>query len=348
MKLALITTTINVPRVLSLYRAHDAHIPFFVAADEKTPDEAYAFCADLGNCEIYTPERQSEFGYECSDHIGWNSIGRRNIALLEAVKSGAEVIVTIDDDNIPMDMDYFVHLRAAFDPRQRSENFPFRGLEASSPQRWFDVGQLLTPPAKHRGFPINVFPSLVLEPVTSARIGVAAGACLGDPDIDACTRIVDHPVIHLASEVLKAGVVTDPRRTRTVFNSQNTAFRRDLAACMFMMPALGRFDDIYASLICQRVMADRGQYVHFGQPFVWQQRNSHNLIDDLIGEIDGMANVEKFAEALWRAPIHSDSTYVDAVTACRSLVGGMRGIGLLPDAAIEAAMAFYDDLEKVL
>jgi len=344
MKLALITTTINVPRVLSLYRAHDASVPFFVAADEKTPDEAYAFCADLGDCEIYTPERQKELGYECSSLIGWNTIGRRNIALLEAVRSGAEMIITTDDDNIPMDMDYFFKFETTFG----WDLAPFRGLEASSPQRWFDVGQLFTPPAKHRGFPIGVAPSLVLEPVTGAKIGVAAGACLGDPDIDAVTRIADHPVIHMASEVLKAGVVTDPRRTRTVFNSQNTAFRRDLAACMFMMPGLGRFDDIYASLICQRVMAERNQFVHFGQPFVWQQRNSHDLIADLRVEIDGMAGVEAFAEALWRAPIHSDSDYVDAVTACRSLVGGMHGIGLLPDAAIEAAMAFYGDLEKVL
>ena len=46
MKVALITTTINIPRGLSLYRAHDPDVMFFVAGDLKTPEPQ---CADFVN-----------------------------------------------------------------------------------------------------------------------------------------------------------------------------------------------------------------------------------------------------------------------------------------------------------
>src|ERR1700721_1523424 len=105
-KVALITTTIFVPEVLQLYRAIGTNyfsIPanltkFFVAADEKTPLEAYQFCADISDCEIYSPDRQKELGYECSPLLGWNCVQRRNIALLEALRWGADIIKTIDAD----------------------------------------------------------------------------------------------------------------------------------------------------------------------------------------------------------------------------------------------------------
>ena len=61
-----------------------------------------------------------------------------------------------------------------------------------------------------------------------------------------------------------------------------------------MVPAFQRFDDIYAGLIAQRVMRDRGFHVHFGQPFVWQQRNPHNLLKDLAAEQWGAEHILEF------------------------------------------------------
>ena len=40
MKTALITTTVNIPTVLALYRKLGPDVSFFVAADEKTPEIA--------------------------------------------------------------------------------------------------------------------------------------------------------------------------------------------------------------------------------------------------------------------------------------------------------------------
>ncbi|GAI53134.1 unnamed protein product, partial [marine sediment metagenome] len=107
MKLALITTTIGVPHVLSLYRELDKEAMFFIAGDRKTPhDEVRSLVSTLGNAVYYSDTDQEKLGYRSSELIGWNRIMRRNIALLEAIKYGADIIVTIDDDNIPLDRSY--------------------------------------------------------------------------------------------------------------------------------------------------------------------------------------------------------------------------------------------------
>src|SRR5882724_6601092 len=100
MKTALITTTINVPTVLELYRQHGPDVAFFVAIDRKTPPEALQFFNGLPDCHVVS---EGIPAWKCSELIGWNSIQRRNIALLEAVKWGANIIVSVDDDNIPID-----------------------------------------------------------------------------------------------------------------------------------------------------------------------------------------------------------------------------------------------------
>ena len=358
MKTALITTTINVPKVLALYRKLGPDVQFFVAADEKTSLAAYEFCADIPNCEIYSPERQKELGYECSSLIGWNCVQRRNIALLEAVKWGADVIVTIDDDNIPLG-EYFCQIQNTF---QKQEWVPngikvgsvkgqspvwidrdFSGFKASAD--WFDPGHLLVPRTKHRGFPhAHAQDDWRVDSVCDIRIGVAAGLCLGDPDVDACTRLEHRPCIHSVAELGRAGIIIDPKETKAVFNSQNTAFVRELAPAMFMMPGIGRYDDIYASLICQRVMREHDLHVHFGQPFVWQQRNRHNLYDDLRAEIDGMENVEGFAKFLDACILPSGTVLENT----RHLYLAIGESGFTSFNSVVAAFSFLDDIEKVL
>lgn len=357
MKTALITTSIHVPTVLALYRKLGPDIAFFVAADEKTPREAYEFCATIPNCEIYSPDRQRDLGYACSELIGWSCVERRNIALLEAVKWGADVIYSMDDDNICFD-GYGKQLRFLFRADEHEQNrwylnsqdmwgcSFFHGLKASSPTGWFDPGALLVPQTKHRGFPIGIRSEPVFESVTDARIGVAQGLCLGDPDIDAVTRIAKAPIIHSVSELGRAGIVVDPA-CKTVFNTQNTAFIRELAPAMFQPPGVGRYSDIYASLITQRVMRERGLHVHFGQPFIWQNRNAHNLLTDLRQEINGMANIELFADCLDKMQLVGSSATEQAAYIYRAF-NECEAYDIVPKQACEAALAFLADMEKVL
>ncbi len=64
------------------------------------------FVARIG-ARYLGPAEQELMGTRCSEIIGWNSVQRRNLALLAAIQSHPEVIITVDDDNIPISTEYF-------------------------------------------------------------------------------------------------------------------------------------------------------------------------------------------------------------------------------------------------
>jgi hypothetical protein len=361
MRVALVTTTLSTPTVLELYRQHGPDVAFFVAGD-KGGDHAgiEALLHSIGGEALYIPP-DMQMRWKCSELIGWNSIQRRNIALLEAVKWGADIIVSCDDDNIPLGPGpYFqwfkraLNVRGALETtgsmgalRETTVQGSFSGIKVSGLNGWFDVGKALDPVSSHRGFPVGHRNDLWrCDPVVGAKVGVAAGICLGDPDIGATTRIERAPEVHRVSELLNAGIVVDPS-TWTVFNSQNTAFIRELAPAFFMLPFTGRYDDIYASLIMQRVMREKNLHVHFGKPFVWQQRNQHNLIKDLRGEIDGMEAIEELGNWLAQHKFETlDTSVLAQVREIYSILN--RSWGRIPQETCIAALAFLDDIESVL
>jgi hypothetical protein len=345
MRVGLVTTTINIPEVLRLYRALDDRmqvaIPvsektkFFIALDKNSP---FSDLAKWGNDPLYswlTPDYQKK--WKCSELIGWKNIQRRNAATLEALEWGADIIVMVDDDNSPLG-DYFL------DVRVKLLN-AFNGLRAEPRDGWFNPYDFTVPPTVHRGLPWQMSHKrdTTLGYVSDAKVGVAAGICLGDPDVDAYTRMATGPTVMSMTDPLHAGIVVDPRETKTVFNSQNTSFLRELSPAMFMLPGCGRHDDILASLICQRVMRERGLHVHFGLPTVWQKRNPHNLMKDLHAELLGMEHVLEFAE--WLDGLCLASSVLGDVRAIFTL---MNALPWMPAQAIEAGLAWCDDCEAVM
>ncbi len=336
MKIALATTTIHVPHALKLMRKCSPDVAIFIAADNKTPPEVSELLIELGGNFHYSAG-QGPSDWKCSEAIGWNTLARRNIAFLEALKWGADVIYSWDNDNLPTDRDMFFKLDWLL---LRAK---FNGIQVSSPGGWFDPGNLLIPATRHRGIPHAGHRTKHAEPVTDARVGVAAGLVIGDPDIDATTRMEIRPDIGAVHLLGQTGVVVNPH-TWTVFNSQNTAVIRELIPAWFMMPGVGRHDDIYASLIVQRVARERNLHVHFGPPFTYQQRNEHNLITDLRAEIDGMENVQKIADFLDSIILPARSVIADT----RIIYEALRTSTLVPYQACVAALAWLDDCEGVM
>jgi len=338
MKTALITTTINVPEVLRLYRKLDSDVRFFVAGDLNSPHEPISeLCEQIGNSLYIHPEDQQQ--YKCSALVGWRNIQRRNIALLEALKWGATHIYSVDDDNSPIDRNHFANMRHGFNE--------FDGLQVSALGGWVDTGAFLIMPARQRGIPHDAVTDWDVKPVVAAKVGVVAGACLGDPDVSAVDRISKHPYVAGGHPLARAGFVIDPS-VWTVFNSQNTAFVRDLAPCMFMLPHIGRYDDIFASLITQRVMHEHGYHVHFGKPFVWQSRNEHNLLTDLKAEIFGMERVDKLARCLDAITLPPGSPVIQFRKIVTFIDEMQIGDELLPKQTIEAMKAWADDVEQAM
>ncbi len=340
MKTALITTTINVPRVLELYRSIDPDVMFFVTGDRKTPhNETRAFIEKLGNAVYYSTTDQEKLGYKCSEIIGWNKIMRRNIALLEAIKHNADIIISIDDDNIPLDHNYFADFNNIL-------TSPHNSLMVNSDLHWFNSGEFLVPRVYHRGFPYDYRYkdlNIHLSSVCDARVGVAAGISLGAPDIDAMERITNRPTVHQLSEVLRTGLVVD-NVCFTPFDSQNTAYVAELAPLMMVLVGVGRYDDIWASYIAERVMMETDYHVHFGKPFVWQERNPQNQWRNLKDEIFGMEFTTRFCEDLLAANL-GEGTVIEKL---RHLYERLRGLDYLPPVVCELGKAWCDDIESVM
>lgn len=287
MRFALATTTIYVPEVLREYRRRGPEVPFFIAGDVRSPhEEIERLAAELGDCHYLRPAIQEECYPALSEAIGWNNIQRRNIAILEAAKTDADVIVSVDDDNIPAG-DYFVELEHSFSTRMRPV----------ARDAWFNLGALARQPYRYRGFPYTVksegnwyFPDEA-EPLP---IGVVNGAIFGDPDINATERIEKAPVVDEYEAMVYRGVVVDPNETMAPLNSQNTAWRRELAHLACVYPGVGRYDDIWPGYAAQKAMRDTKWCILYGRPFVKQDRHDHDLLRDLEDEMYGMRNTEAF------------------------------------------------------
>ena len=336
MHTALVTTTIHVPRILELLRKYGPEVRFFIAGDEKSPDGEMMEWMETNHehCAWLSVSTQQDLNYKCSEIIGWNCIQRRNIALLEALKWGAEVIITIDDDNYPMNSSYFRNFESVLSHK-------FDGLQIGD-VGWTDIGQLMYPrdgvdPVVQRGTPQPAYTNEDISFITNAKVGLAQGIILGAPDTSAIDRISRvHPQVHQVSELLREGVVLGANGWAAT-NSQNTAFIRKFAPAMFMMPGIGRGDDIIAGLLTQRIMREQSYHVHFGRPFCFQQRNKHDLVEDLKNEMWLIENVRDVADFLDHMSLASD-----IITSCRYFFGGC---ACLPQQAREAGLAWCEDCE---
>jgi hypothetical protein len=313
--IALVMPTIHVPQVLKWYRKIVPDMQFFVIGDEQTPDgEVRQLLRSVGSAEYYSVEDQRRLGYESCELLNWRHPGRRSIGFLEAVRAGADIVVTADDDNIALDEKYFEHF-------EKLVGSSFNGLEASASGGWVDAAYFLQPSVHHRGFPHQLwhpFEPPAIGSVTGARIGVAAGLWLGDPDIDAVTRIVDRPTAMTASPIADAGFVVNPS-CYSPFNSQNTAFIRDLLPVMLMLTPYGRFDDIWCSYLAERVMRNHNWVVHYGKPYVWQERSYHLLVRDLSVELEGMEATLRFTKTLDEMELPGTSIVDDVACMFESL-----------------------------
>jgi hypothetical protein len=339
MNTVMISTTIYANDVWRLYRKANKNVTFIVAGDRKTPhDKMRALAADVGNMVYLSDEDQEKAGWACSEFIGWNCIMRRSVALLEAIKMGADVIVTVDDDNIPLEPEtYFSTFDAVL-------TLPFSGPMVHGGLAWFNVGDLFDEPFAHRGFPFLPAPhGYVVQSVTDAPVGVVAGMWMGDPDVTAAERIAKAPTVRSIPGLLQRGVVVE-RGTVAPFDSQNTAYLGELAPLMAVLPAVGRYDDIWASFIAQRIMLEKNYHVFFGPPFVWQERNTHNLTRNLQDEIYGMDNTVQFVRDLDRMRLGTGSP----LEMLGRLWSQAQKLDYLPQRLKDFGRAWVEDVEGVI
>lgn len=288
---AIVTTTINAPtkallKFIEIGRMDDWSV--IIVGDKKTPHDDYLKLAQANPHVAYlTPQKQDSKYHALSELIGWNCIQRRNFGIIEAYNMGAEVIATVDDDNIPFD-------NWGQAPLLALGKKPLVAV-LQSPGVVFDPMQGTNEPGLwHRGFPLQ----LLNERSRTAYLGhferprclVYAEFWNGEPDVDAVCRIAKGPFDCKFTHEPFAGTAPGP------FNSQNTFLHRDVVPTYFLFPGIGRMDDIWASYLVQR---DHPGSVVYGSASVYQERNVHNFVKDLEAEMIGNKHTYDLVQNLY-------------------------------------------------
>jgi hypothetical protein len=234
--------------------------------------------------------------------LPWNSIQRRNLGYLYAAEQGVRTIVTVDDDNLVTDDDFLGGHGVV------GRSVAVECVESAD--GWANVCAVLESDAGvvvHRGYPLSRRHARTpwRSAVRTGRVAVNAGFWLGEPDVDAVSRIVaPAEVRRVAPEVrLPIGLA---KGTWCPFNSQNTAFNIDLlpAAYLVVMGAeyrglrIDRYDDIWMSYFVRAIADHLDDLVTYGRPLVRQERNAHDVLADLRGELPGMILTEGLVEVL--------------------------------------------------
>lgn len=306
MKIALVLTTINVPDLLYGYAdnlekyGHKDEVEFIVIGDKKTPNEANEPLERIRGrgfeAEFLDVPRQEEWLRrfpELKEIIPYNSDNRRNIGYLIAVERGAEVIISIDDDNYVMEEDYLEAHKIVGSVMELKT--------ASSSNGWFNICSLLkTEPPRTiypRGFPYSKrWRDDAKFTTSSGRIVMNAGLWLDDPDVDAITRL-NEPIRAVSASperIMLAPGVYSP------MNTQNTAFHRDVLPCYYFITMdvvidgnkIDRYGDIWSGFFALKVINHMNDRVSFGPPTANHVRNKHNLLKDLQNELWGMILTE--------------------------------------------------------
>ncbi|MFA4880056.1 MAG: hypothetical protein WC650_00330 [Candidatus Doudnabacteria bacterium] len=311
MKTAIITTTINIPTLLKDYakNAQDyghQDLFFVVIGDKKSPPDTHKFCSMLQtkfNYPVYYQDIDIQFNYlerfpKLWEHLPFNSIQRRNIGLLFAYERGADIIITIDDDNLVISEQDFVGSHSIIGMERELISY-------SSKTGWLNICEFLQEANNncfyHRGYPSSqkgrAGESNFIKEKIKGKVVVNAGLWLDDPDVDAVSRL-NYPVRATWMKAEYAPTAALGKGTWSPFNSQNTALSREVLPAYFLSPYIGRYDDIWASYIVKKVADHLGHFVTCGYPLVRQIRNPHDIWKDLDKEREGSKLTDRFTDIL--------------------------------------------------
>ena len=316
MRIALVTTTINIPELLEDYsliaQENDIKdLQFVVAGDAKTPTECKSFCNEVQNKygfeTIYMGLNDQYLEYpKLANYIPENSISRRNFAIIKAYEIGADVIIMVDDDNFPQLGSKYFKNHSIVGTSQY-----LNSVETKS--GWYNVcNVLLEKNGKqffHRGFPIDERVETETKIVRrKMKIALNEGLWIDAPDTDAVSWI-NYPNLQVTSFLrdLNGETFSLSSKTWSPINSQNTSIMREAVPSYFLNPFNLRYDDIWAGYVFEKIAKRLGYSVSFGAPLVEQRRNPHNYLIDLKNEIDGMFRTPSLIKELNRIELESKS-----------------------------------------
>lgn len=276
--------------------------------------------------------QQQRSGFAYAAHCPENHYARKNLGYLHAMAQGAEIIAETDDDNLPL-----AGWGAEVD-------FSPRAVAQATGGRYFNAYRAFTDePVWPRGFPLRE----ICRPAGAAVGGTPAPAEVAvwqeladeDPDVDAIYRLT------------RGGKVTFRPGRRIVlgpgvycpFNSQNTFWRREAFAALFLPGRVGmRYCDILRGYVAQRLFWAQSFRLGFGPATVRQLRNEHDLMRDFADEQVMYREVEAVVGVL--ESLRLEGGMGDGLVA---VYGALASAGLVTAEELAAARAWVADLRRL-
>ena len=280
---AIVTTTIN-PPTEAIMGFVETGWDMIIVGDMKTPHDKYKqLHFEYPHVTYLNPAKQDRLFHRLSDNIGWNCIQRRAIGIAYAYLKNYDVVSLVDDDNIPT-VGWGKNLHIGEKMTVRTFN---------TKERVFDpLYSLGYQNLWHRGFLIQLLDKRgeVTEGETEMTVHVQADLWDGAPDIDAICRVGNPDGVKF--------FVDKPFNSNALcpFNSQNTSISHEALKHYYLLPHIGRMDDIWGSYILQQYVPNS---VIYSPPSVFQKRNKHDIVKDIKDEMYGYEHTIELVNDLY-------------------------------------------------
>ncbi len=320
-KVAVVTTTINKPDFLeSYFNNTDKSVEYIVIGDNKTPGIVSFFSGiDYWNMARQTEWIRDTYPTQFDDvrlAIPENSVRRRNLGYLIALEQGADVIITVDDDNYQETGWLEAHLKGLGGSQYIASSInrlvnPCSFLEFDTRSKVY-----------MRGYPMTQMfadETYITTHDTNDVIVLNMGLWRRAPDVDAATNLV-YPDLHSLgfNKQLEECSYVVKHNNYIPINTQNTAFKRKVAPAFYTLLMdtninglwIDRYDDIWAGWILQKIANHLGDYVSFGLPLSDHIRNKHDYVRDFSYEYVGMILNARFFNFIDNLELN-EKTYAD-------------------------------------
>ncbi len=302
-KAAIVITSISPPtEAVKKFSEMQDHT-LIVVGDRKSPPDW-----QQDHCTFLSVADQELSPFSIKRHIPYNHYCRKMIGYLYAIKAGNDVIIDTDDDNIPHVGWRFPDFHSTYACIPENRGF-INVYSLFSEQKIWPRGF----PLRHIGDSSDWKNGIAQHP---CRVGVWQGLADEDPDVDAIYRLIgNQPCTFTANvpHVLKPGTISP-------FNSQNTAFSRDVFALLYLPAFVSfRFTDILRGLVAQPILWRHGYQLGFTGATVTQKRNPHDYMKDFIQEVSMYLHCERIPEIVASAFNGSRSMADDLLDAYRAL-----------------------------
>lgn len=298
MRTSTVITTIQSPTPSLLLLAehlYEIGENLIVIGDKKSPLEY-----KLNHGAFFSAEAQQALSWKIVNAIPWNSYSRKMVGYLLAADQGSLYIRETDDDNRP--------LSGFFDPipHELKVRIPAASGEWINPYAYFTETDIWP-----RGLPLqeigDVRKQVSQSLVRREEIGVLQGLANGSPDVDAIYRLTRNDVTDYEFDVQDPLQI--PLGCYTPFNSQATLWNIKLLPLMYLPSTCSfRMTDIWRSFIALRIMRETNYYLIFTRATMFQDRNTHNLLDDFESEISGYLGNSRLVQEIENVVFNSNNT----------------------------------------